>query len=141
MSGVIGCWPSFVTQDSAHAIGHSRGILQRMFPGSEHFPPTGAEESVYLPVPPFVSLNLILPVDHVGLRHATVRRASVPVTSIHEYGHPLPSKPEVRAAWQDLAASPSGDAVLPKDSDERKFGALVAPGSDSSHPSAALRNG
>ena len=140
MSGVLWFQPSFTTQDSPHAIGHSLGILQSMLPDSEYLPPAVAEDSVYLTVSPFFLLDLVLPVVYVRLRHAAVRWASVPVAPVHEYGHTLPLEPEVGASWQELVASPPGDAVCPKDCDQRKFGALVAPGSNGSHHLAAFIN-
>ena len=63
-----------------------------MFPDSEYLDALLSEFLVVKPVAPLVSLDLRLPVGVICLRDVTAPGATVPETSVHEYGDAFSGK-------------------------------------------------
>lgn len=56
-----------------------------MFPYAKHLPALCFQQSVHLPIPGFVALNLGFPEGGAGPRPGGVLGAAVPETTIHKY--------------------------------------------------------
>lgn len=125
-------------------LGYGR-FFKRAFPYANYLVPQKSECARDFSVAFYICFDFIAPKRLVGFRQVAfvANSASVPKTSVHEYGNPVFRENEIRMPHQLGVAAPSGDSVFPKQRNKPKFRTFVSLRTDLGHHFRAflLRHG
>lgn len=120
-------------------------FFKRTLPYADYLVPQKSEFACDFFIALYICFDFIAPKRLVGFRQAAfvANSASVPKTSVHEYGNPVFRENEIRMSHQFGVAAPSGDTVFPKQRNKPKFRTFVSLRTDLGHHFRAflLRHG